>query len=104
MRMLKEISEDLNSIKKIQSDTKDTPIEVKNNLQGNNSRVNEAKNQSNGLEHKEEKNNQSEQEEEKRMQKMRIVSVASGKTSSVPTFAHRGTRRRREKTRNWKSI
>ena len=42
IRMLKELSEDLNSIKKIQSETSDTLIEIKNNLQGNNSRVDEA--------------------------------------------------------------
>ena len=34
IRMLEELSEDLNSIKKIQSETKDTQIEIKNNLQG----------------------------------------------------------------------
>ena len=34
---------------------KDTLIEIKNNLQGNNSRVDEAENQINDLEHKEEK-------------------------------------------------
>ena len=45
IKMLKELSEDLNSIKKIQSKRKDTIIEIKNNLQGNNSRVDEAKNQ-----------------------------------------------------------
>ena len=66
--MLKELSEDLNSIKKIQSEMKDTLIEINNNLQGNNSRVNESKNQIKDLEHKEAKNNQSEQEE-KRIQK-----------------------------------
>ena len=32
IRMLREISEDLNSIKKIQSEVKDTRIEIKNNL------------------------------------------------------------------------
>ena len=63
--MLKEISEDLNSIKKIQSEMTDTLTEIKNNLQGNNSREDEAKNQINDLEHKEAKNNQSVQEEEK---------------------------------------
>ena len=42
LRMLKELSEDLNSIKKIQSEMKDTLIEIKNNLQGNNSKVDEA--------------------------------------------------------------
>ena len=42
IRMLKELSEDLSSIKKIQSERKDTLIEIKNNLQGNNSRVTKA--------------------------------------------------------------
>ena len=37
---------------------------MKNNLQGNNSRVDEAKNQINDLEHKEAKNNQAEQQKE----------------------------------------
>ena len=67
--MLKELSEDLSSLKKIQSETKDTLIEIKNDLQGNNSRVDEAENQINNMEHKEAKNNQSEQEEEKRLEK-----------------------------------
>ena len=37
------LSEDFNSIKKIQSEMKDSLIEIKKNLQGNNSRVDEAK-------------------------------------------------------------
>ena len=57
IRMLKELREDLNSIKKIQSEMKDTLIKIKNNLQENNSRVDKAKNQINDLEHKEAKNN-----------------------------------------------
>ena len=61
IRMLKEISEDFSSIKKIQSETKDTVIEIKNNLQGNKRRVDETENQINYLEHKETKNNHSEQ-------------------------------------------
>ena len=44
IRLLKELSEDLSSIKKIQSEMKDSLIEIKNNLQRNNSRVNKAKN------------------------------------------------------------
>ena len=46
---------------------KDTLIEIKKkpNLQGNNSRMDEAKNQITDLEHVEEKNIQSEQEEGK---------------------------------------
>ena len=58
VKMLKELNEDLSSIKNIQSETKDTLIEIKNNLQGNNNRVDEAKNQINDLGHKEAKNNQ----------------------------------------------
>ena len=57
--MFKELSKDLNSIKKVQSETKDTLIKIKNNLQGNN-RVHEAENQINNVEHKEAKDNQSE--------------------------------------------
>ena len=68
IRMLKTISEDLSSIKKIQSEMKDTLIEIKNDLQGNSSRVDEAENQINDMEDKEAKNNQSEQQE-KRIQK-----------------------------------
>ena len=55
IRMLKELTEDLSSIKKVQSEMKDTLIEIKNNLQGNNSRVNGAENQVNNLEHKKQK-------------------------------------------------
>ena len=44
IRMLKELNEDLNSIKNIQSEMKKTLIEIKNNLQGNNSRTDEDKN------------------------------------------------------------
>ena len=66
--MLKELSEDLNSIKKIQSETKDW-IDIKNNLQGNNSRVDEAENQINDLEHKEAKTTN--QNEKKRESKKR---------------------------------
>ena len=36
IRMRNEFSEDLSSIKKAQSETKDTLIEIKNNLQGKN--------------------------------------------------------------------
>ena len=48
---------------------KGTLIKIKNNLQGNKSRVDEAEIQINDLEHKKGKNNQSEQQEENRLQK-----------------------------------
>ena len=73
IRLLKELSEDLSSIKKIQSERKDSLIEIKNSLQRNNSRVDEAENQINDLEHKETKSNHTEQQEAKGIQKMMIV-------------------------------
>ena len=48
---------------------KDTLIEVRNNLQGNYSKVDEAENQISDLEHKRVKNNQLEIQEEKRIKK-----------------------------------
>ena len=57
IKVLKEFTEDLSSITKIQSETKDTLIEIKNNLQRNNSSVDEAENQIKNLEHKKTKNN-----------------------------------------------
>ena len=75
--MLKELSEDLNSIKKIQSLTKDILIEVKNKLQGKNSRVDETNNQIDDLEHKDPKSNQSEQQEKKESLKKIEDSISS---------------------------
>ena len=74
IRMLKELSEGLSNIKKTQSETKDTLIEIKNNSQGNNRRLDEGENQINDLEYKEAINNQSEQQEENQPPpNMRIV-------------------------------
>ena len=71
--MLKVLSEDLNGIKMIYSKTKETLIEIKNNLEGNRSRVDEAENQIYDLEHKEAKINQLKKQKEKIIQKARIV-------------------------------
>ena len=68
--MFKELSEDLSTIKKTQLEMKDTLTEIKNNLHGNNSRVNNAENQINDLEHMEAKK---QSEQEKKIQKLRIV-------------------------------
>ena len=66
VRMLQKLSEDLNSIKKIQTEVKDTLIEIKNNSQGNNSGGDEAGTQINDLEHEEAKDIQSVQQEEEK--------------------------------------
>ena len=65
---------------------KDSLIEIKNNSQGNNSRVDEAESQINDFEHKEAKNNQSEQEE-KRIKKSEDSISSLGITSIGPSFA-----------------
>ena len=59
--MLKELNEDLNSIKKIQAEMQDTLVEMNNLLQVINSRVDEAKHQISDLGDKEADNIQSEQ-------------------------------------------
>ena len=63
IKMLKELSEDLNSIKRASQKKRDILIEIKNNLHRNNSREDEAENQIKDLEHKEAKINESEQQE-----------------------------------------
>ena len=52
IKMFKELSENLSSINKTQSETNDTLMEIKSHLQGHNSRVQEGKNQINDTEHK----------------------------------------------------
>ena len=73
IRMLKELSEDLSSIKKTQSDTKDTLIEIQNNLQGNNSRVDEVKNQVMIWNTKKQKKSNQKNKKKKESKKSRIV-------------------------------
>ena len=79
-------------------------IEIKNNLQGNNSRVNETENEINDLEHNEAKNNQSEQQEKKKESKnednirspwnnfkhthIRIMGVPEGEEREPVSYTH----------------
>ena len=67
--MLEELIWYFKSIKKTHAEIKITLSEIKKNLQGTNSGVDEAENQINDLGHKKEKNIQSEQQEEKRIKK-----------------------------------
>ena len=76
IRVLSELSENFNSIKegmetirKNQSELKDTLIKIKNNLQGISSRVDEAENQISDLEYKEPKNTKVKQQEERIQEK-----------------------------------
>ena len=71
-RMLKELIEYGNKIKKTLEEMKVTLSEIKKNLQGIKSGGDEARIQINNLEHKEEISIQSEQQKEKRIQKTRI--------------------------------
>ena len=74
IRMLNEFNENLNSVKKIHPQMKDTVIEIKNNLQGINNRADKAKNQINNLDSKEEKTtNQNCKKKKESKKKIRIV-------------------------------
>ena len=59
------IKKDIETIKENQSEMKDTLTEMKNNLQGNNSRMDEAQNLINDLKHGKTKSNQAKQEEKR---------------------------------------
>ena len=72
IKMLKKLSGYLTSLKKTQAEMKVTLHEIKKNLQGANSGVDEAENQINDLEHKKGKGIQSEQQEEKRIKKKKM--------------------------------
>ena len=67
IRILKELGGYFNSIKKTQAEMEVTLIEIKNNLQGNNRSMDEAKNQNN-IEQKKQKNT-NHNNKEKRTQK-----------------------------------
>ena len=75
IRMLKELIGYLNNIKKTQAEMKFTLNEIKKNLQGNNSRVNKAKNQLNDLEH-----NEAKQKEHKNTKKKKGIPPPKKKT------------------------
>ena len=68
--MLKEFSE---AIKNIPSETKDIISEIKNNLQGKNSRVDEAKNQINDLKYKKQETTNENNKKKKESKKKRMV-------------------------------
>ena len=84
--MLKELSEDLNSTKQIQSEMKDTLIEIKNNLQGNSSSVNDTKIQINDIQHREVKTT-NQNKKKKESKKAGMVETASATTSRGPILA-----------------
>ena len=73
IRMVRELSEDLNYIEKIQSEMNDPLIKIKNNLQRHNSIMDEAENQINDLGHKEEKTTNQNNKKKKESRKMRTV-------------------------------
>ena len=89
IRILKKLSEDLNSIKKIQSETKDMLIEIKNNLQGNNSSVMKPRIKSMIWNIKNQKTS-SKKTRRKKMQKNEGSIRSLGTTSGVPMFASQG--------------
>ena len=79
--MLKKLNEDLSSIKKIQSEMRDTLIIIKNNSQGNNSRMDDARIKSMIWNIRKQKTtNQNNRKKKESKKKMRVVKAASGTT------------------------
>ena len=79
---------------------KDTLILIKNNLQGNNSWVDEVKNQINDFEQKEAKNTM-QYKKKKESPQNEVYKQPMGQLQEAQHAHHRGARRR-ERTRNWK--
>ena len=104
IRTLNELTDDLNSITKTQSETKNALIEIKNNLQGNNSGVDEVENPINDLEHKDAKDNQSQQEGKRIQKNQEECKQPLGQLQVAKHSLHKGARRRKERARNCKSM
>ena len=99
IRIHKELNEDFNSIKKMQSDMNDTLIKIKNNLEGNNSREDEAKDQINDLEQRKQKTtNQNKKKNESK--KCGECKQSLEQLQEVQCSHCRCARRRRERARN----
>ena len=103
IRMLKELSWDHNSIQKIQSEMKDILIEIKNNLQGINCKVDEAKTQISDLEYKKAKYTQSEPHEEKRIQKPDATVRSLWDNFKHPTFTSCGCQKEKRESKKLKT-
>ena len=76
--------------------------EMKNNLQGLNSRVDAVENQISNLEYKKQKTPEQNSKRKKNPKKIRIVQGPSGTTSSTQTFPLQGCWKEK-RVRNWKS-
>ena len=82
----------------------DTLIEIKNNLQGKNSRVEEANNQIKDMEHKEAKLNKSEQEEERRIKKNEKSIISLWNNFKRLYLIHRNKHREAAKMRRQRNM
>ena len=78
---------------------KDILTEIKNNLWGINSRVDEARNQINDLEHKEEISIHPEQQEEKRIQNNEDSIRDSETSPNIPTSKSQGCQKEKRKSK-----
>ena len=80
---------------------KDILMEIKNNLQGINSKVNEIKDQINDLEQK--ATNQNKKKKKELKKKMWIVYGPLRTTSSIPTFASWRHQKEKRKSKTWET-
>ena len=96
--MLKELSEDLKSIKSIQSEIKDTLIEIKNNYRETTVQLMKLRIKSMIWNvRKQKRTNQNKRKKE--FKKTSIVYAAFGTTSSTPTFASQGCQKEKRKSK-----
>ena len=74
--------------------------EIKNTLEGTNSRITEAEDRISEVEDRMVEINESERKKKHKLKEMRTISETSGTMSYAPIVNHRSSRRRRQKERS----
>ena len=97
------MKKDIETIKKNQSEMKDTLTKMKNNLQGINSGVDEAKNQISDLEYNKNHPIRTANKQTNKMSKKTGQCRVSGTTSSIPKFASWGCWKENRKRKKLKT-
>ena len=98
--VIKMLTELVESVRKPDKKMKPMLRETKENVQGTNSDAKETGTQINGVDQKEEKTSNQKRMKKQEFKKMRRGLGTSRTSLNIPHLNYRGTRRRRERTRN----
>ena len=94
--MQERFNKDLEEIKKSQCIMNNAINEIKNTLEGTNSRITETEDRISEVDNKMVEINEAERKKKKESKEMRTTSGTSGTMSNAPTFNHRSCRSRQK--------